>query len=287
MKPIAIISHAEPLFRNAKVVISDVWGVIHNGMVAWPQSYEALAKAKANGAIIILVTNAPRPSGVIITQLDKLGVPRNSYDGIVSSGDLTVEIIRARPKQKIYHIGPQRDLTLYEGLDCTLTSLEECDYVVCSGLFDDETEKPEDYQTTLNTMKARNLPFICANPDKVVERGHKLIYCAGAIADVYAAMQGEVIMAGKPYPLIYEKALAKAKLYSGLTYAPQEVLCIGDAIRTDVKGANSLGAACLFTIDGIHGHEVVENDRLNAEKLNALFAANGCEADAAMRKLVW
>jgi HAD superfamily hydrolase (TIGR01459 family) len=287
MKNIAILSHAEPLILGARVIISDVWGVIHNGLQAWPQSYEALAKAKASGRPVILVTNAPRPSPIIITQLDKLGVPRNSYDGIVSSGDLAVEIIRARTKNKIYHIGPERDLALYDGLDVELTALDSCNYVVCSGLFDDDNETPEDYRATLTHMLERKLDFICANPDKVVERGTKLIYCAGALADVYESLGGKTLMAGKPYPLIYEEALKKATRFTGQAYLPHEVLCIGDALRTDIKGANRLGATSLFTIDGIHGHEVMENGALNHTKLNALFAAAGCETTGAMHKLAW
>jgi HAD superfamily hydrolase (TIGR01459 family) len=284
---IQLVTHLEPLLANRKMVISDVWGVIHNGIVAWSSAYNALKKTREMGIPVVLVTNAPRPSPDIITQLDRLGVTRASYDAIVSSGDLTVSLIKAREGQKCYHIGPERDLGLFNGLNITLTSLETADFIVCSGLFNDDIETPADYNDALKVMLSRKLPFICANPDKVVERGSRLIFCAGALADVYTDMGGEVIMAGKPYAPIYEQAVKIASSLTGKSYLPADVLCIGDALRTDIKGANDFGAGALFTIEGIHGHEIMHEGQPKQNALNALFEKAGARANGAMTTLAW
>jgi HAD superfamily hydrolase (TIGR01459 family) len=287
MKNIPIIPHLEPLIATHKMVISDVWGVIHNGMVAWSSAYNALKKVREAGLPVVLVTNAPRPSSDIITQLDRLGVPRASYDAILSSGDLTRLLIKEREGQAAYHIGPTRDLGLFTGLNITLTSLDKCDFIVCSGLFNDDVETPADYVEDLKIMLARKLPFICANPDKVVERGTRLIFCAGALADAYSDLGGEVIMAGKPYRPVYEGAVKIASALTGKNYAPADILCIGDALRTDIKGANDFGANALFTIEGIHGHEIMVNGKPDPLKLNALFERAQADASAAMTTLAW
>ena len=147
--------------------------------------------------------------------IDGLKVPRDSYDAIVSSGDVTRSLIRERSGERVGHIGPARDLPIFDGLDASLVPIESADYVVCSGLFDDTTETPDDYDDVIATMLARKLPMICANPDIVVERGDQLVYCAGAIADRYAAKGGDVIYAGKPYRPIYEQAMAAARKARG------------------------------------------------------------------------
>lgn len=287
MTYIPLVSHIEPLLHNKKMIISDVWGVIHNGMVAWNCAYTALSNARKAGIPVVLVTNAPRPSPIIIGQLDKLGVPRHSYDYIISSGDLTLQLIEKRQGETCYHIGPERDLTLFEGLNVPLTALEKAEYVVCTGLFNDETEKPEDYLPSLKIMLAKNLTLICANPDKVVERGSKLIYCAGAIADLYIELGGKVIFAGKPYAPIYEAAKTVGEKLRGEAIQPSQILCIGDALRTDVKGANDFGADCLFTIEGIHGHEIIHNGAINREAMQQLFVKANARANAAMPQLSW
>src|SRR5712692_10053219 len=193
------------------VVLCDVWGVVHNGVAATPEACDALARCRGGGGTVVLITNAPRPGEVVARlTLDRLGVPRAAYDGIVSSGDVTHALIAARAGARVFHIGPERDVALFEGLDAPTAPLEHADYAVCSGLSDDTIETPQDYRDLIARMRARALPMICANPDVVVERGDRLVYCAGAIADLYAAAGGEVIFAGKPYRPIYDQALAIA-----------------------------------------------------------------------------
>src|SRR5262249_9905858 len=185
-------------------VLCDVWGVVHNGVAALAPAGEALTRFRQAGGTVLLVSNAPRPGAAVVRMLDRLGVPRSAYDDIITSGDLTREFIASHPPRCVYHVGPERDRGIFAGLDLAFGSVEEADYVICTGLFDDERETPEDYRVSLERMRARRLLFVCANPDLVVERGDRLIYCAGAIADLYARIGGEVLYAGKPHRPIYE-----------------------------------------------------------------------------------
>jgi|SRR5262245_7983726 len=280
--------HFAPLAAGYDVVLSDVWGVVHNGVAAAQDACDALGRFRARGGTVVLITNAPRPGEVVARRtLDRLGVPRAAYDGIVSSGDVTHALIAARAGQRVFHIGPKRDLPIFDGLDAPLTALESADYVVCSGLTDDTTETPQDYQGLIERLRAHALPMICANPDVVVERGHELVYCAGAIADLYAAAGGEVIYAGKPYRPIYEQALAIAHATRGRPAEHERVLAIGDSVRTDLKGAVAFGIDCLFVTAGIHAEELGGRDSPDASALNGIFAAAGVAPKAVMRRLAW
>jgi HAD superfamily hydrolase (TIGR01459 family) len=270
------------------VVLSDVWGVVHNGVAATRNACEALAAFRKQGGTVVLITNAPRPGEVVARfMLDKLGVPRTAYDGIVSSGDVTHALIAARAGQHVFHIGPPRDLGLFEGLDAPTAPLESADYVVCSGLIDDTVETPQDYHDLIEAMHTRALPMICANPDIVVERGDALVYCAGAIADLYAAAGGTVIYAGKPHRPIYDTALRIAKEKRGALPPAQRLLAIGDSVRTDLKGAAAMGIDCLFVTAGIHAEELGGRDNPDSTALAQVFAAAGLFPKLVMRQLVW
>ena len=282
-----LIPHFSTLVPDYDALLCDVWGVVHNGIAAFPHACDALMRARARGVIVILITNAPRQSEVVARQLDKLHVPVETYDGIVSSGDVTRAVIEARPGQSVCHIGPERDRSIFTGVDMRLAPLERADYVVCSGLDNDDVEKPQDYRARLETMLARKLFMVCANPDVVVERGDRLVYCAGAIADLYATMGGEVLYAGKPYRPIYELALAKVQAAAGRKIAASRVLAIGDSVRTDLKGARSVGVDFLFVTSGIHAEELGGRARPDSKALNATFAAAGDRPKAVMRELTW
>src|ERR1700754_3352207 len=171
----ALIDHVASLASGYDVVLSDVWGVIHNGVAAFPEACDALSKFRAGGGAVVLITNAPRPSDVVIRMLDRFAVPRSSYDAIVSSGDVTRGVIAERVGQSVLHVGPERDHSIFDGLGVRFAAVETADWVVCSGLFDDEHETPEDYRPLLASIKARGLFMVCANPDIVVERGDRLI----------------------------------------------------------------------------------------------------------------
>jgi HAD superfamily hydrolase (TIGR01459 family) len=281
------IERFAPLASGYDVVLSDVWGVVHNGVAAFPEACDALVRFRAGGGTVLLITNAPRPAHVVAKLLDRLNVPHTAYDGIVSSGDVTQDVMLARRDQKVFHIGPGRDHPTFAELGITLAPAESADYVLCSGLFDDETETPEDYDGLLAQLRARGLLMVCANPDLVVERGEQLLYCAGAIADRYAARGGEVLYAGKPHRPIYETALAKATAVRGQGPALDRVLAIGDSVRTDLAGATAFGIDCLFVTAGIHAEELGGRDSPDAALLKTIFADANVFPKAVMRRLAW
>ena len=282
------IAHLAAIAGNYDVVLSDVWGVVHNGVVAAPEACDALTRFRERGGTVVLITNAPRPGErVARTILDRLGVPSAAYDGIISSGDVTRALIAARAGARVFHIGPERDLPLFDGLDSPMAPLERADYVVCSGLLDDTVETPRDYEELVARMHARALPMICANPDVVVERGDKLVYCAGALADLYAAAGGDVIYAGKPYRPIYEQALGLAEAARGQRVQQHRLLAIGDSVRTDLKGAAAFGIDALFVTAGIHAEELGDRSDPDAATLSGIFAAAGVAPKAVMHRLSW
>jgi HAD superfamily hydrolase (TIGR01459 family) len=282
-----ITSHFAALASGYDVVLSDVWGVVHNGIAATAEACDALTRFRAGGGTVVLITNAPRPGANVRAILDRLAVPHSAYDAIVSSGDVARALIVARAGQRVFHVGPERDLPMFEGLDAPITELERADYAVCSGLFDDTVETPQDYQPLVERMRARTLPMICANPDVVVERGDKLVYCAGAIADLYAAAGGEVVYAGKPYRPIYEQALSVAEAARGAPVAHHRLLAIGDSVRTDLKGAAALGIDSLFVTAGIHAEELGARHDPDTLALSNIFAAAGVVPKAVMSRLTW
>ncbi len=282
-----LTDHFSTLAPNYDAVLSDVWGVIHNGIAAFPEAGDALRRFRAQGGTVVLISNAPRPGDFVGHMLDKMGVPRDAYDDIVTSGDVTRDYVAGRPGTRLFHIGPERDVGTFDGLDAPLGPLETADYVVCTGLWDDETETPEDYRDLLGKLRARNLFMVCANPDKVVERGRRLVYCAGAVADLYAEMGGKVLYAGKPYPAIYELGRAKIARARGKEVALPRLLAIGDSVRTDLRGAVDLGVDCLFVTAGIHAEELGHRDAPDPEALAAMFAAAGQLPKAATRRLTW
>ena len=243
---------------------------------------------RASGGTAILITNAPRSGEAVARILDRLKVPREAYDAITSSGDVTRGIVIARLPESVFHLGPERDLSIFAGLDVRFAPAETADYVVCSGLFDDTIETPESYRDLLAALHARSLFMVCANPDIVVERGDTLVYCAGALADAYAARGGEVLYCGKPYAPIYHLALATAAVQrGGETPRPQRVLAVGDSVRTDLKGAAALGLDCMFITSGIHAEEYGSREAPDLAALNAMFAAAGVMPRGVMRELVW
>jgi HAD superfamily hydrolase (TIGR01459 family) len=282
------IAHFATLAGDYDVALCDVWGVVHNGVVAAPEACDALTRFRERGGTVVLITNAPRPGErVARTILDRLGVPSAAYDGIISSGDVTRALIAARAGARVFHIGPERDLPLFDGLDSPMAPLERADYVVCSGLLDDTVETPRDYEELVARMHARALPMICANPDVVVERGDKLVYCAGAIADLYAAAGGDVVYAGKPYRPIYEQALDLAEAARGQRVQQHRLLAIGDSVRTDLKGAAAFGIDALFVTAGIHAEELGDRSDPDAATLSGIFAAAGVAPKAVMHRLSW
>jgi HAD superfamily hydrolase (TIGR01459 family) len=292
LDPIRLVAGLEEIASGYDVILCDVWGVIHNGIAASAPACEALARFRAMGGCAVLITNAPRPDSAVVEQLDRLAVPRRSYDAVVTSGDLTRSIVAGREGEVVHHIGPERDRPIFAGLDVRFGDLEEASYVVCSGLFDDTRDTAEDYRPALTRMRERRLRMLCANPDLVVERGRALIPCAGAIAAAYEEMGGEVFYAGKPHRPIYEAALEAAARTLGRAVEPARVLAVGDAIRTDIAGARRFGIPSLLVARGIHAGELrLDEGGLGASEPSShvqdWLGRQAARPDAVMDRLVW
>jgi HAD superfamily hydrolase (TIGR01459 family) len=271
------------------ILLCDVWGVIHNGREHFPAACDALARFNAQGGHAVLLSNAPRPSADVVAQLDGLGVPRASWRAFVTSGDATrVELARRAPGP-VWTIGPDRDWPLYDGLGLTVAEgADDAAFVSVTGLFDDTTETPEDYRDRLAQAAARGLDLVCANPDRVVQRGDSLIYCGGALADLYESLGGRVLMAGKPFGPIYDLALKEVEALLGKPVNRSRVLCIGDGVVTDVLGANRQALDCLFIAAGIHGDAARGPDgRLDEARAADLLRAETTYARYAMLDLAW
>jgi HAD superfamily hydrolase (TIGR01459 family) len=275
------------LAHRYDVALCDVWGVVHNSIVSFPEACDALRRYRAGGGTVIMITNAPRPGEEVIRFITRLGVPADAYDGIVSSGDVTRAYVASHLDQTVFRIGPERDMPLYDGLPVRFAPLETADYAVCSGLFDDETETAEDYRPLLQQMRARSLFMVCANPDVVVERGEKLVYCAGAIADLYRTLGGDVLYAGKPHRPLYDQALERAQAVRGRPTPLERVLAIGDSVRTDLAGAAALGVDCLFVAAGIHAEDFGGRDDPDLAAIGRTFAAAGLMPKAITHRLRW
>nr|WP_281503099.1 TIGR01459 family HAD-type hydrolase [Ancylobacter crimeensis] len=250
----------EPAFSQLAprydVVLCDIWGVLHNGHVGFPAASEALQRLRAAGGTVVLVSNAPRPKEEVAGILDGFDVPRSAYDAIVSSGEVTLALLRETPEVAIHHLGPQRDAGLIARTANPKVGLDDARLVVCTGLLNENEETPEDYRALFTRLRERGLPMICANPDIVVERGGDLLWCAGALCELYAELGGEVAWCGKPHPPIYDLALETAARLRGRPVERARVLAIGDALRTDLAGALGAGVACLFVAGGIHAGEL-------------------------------
>ena len=270
------------------VLLSDVWGVIHNGRESFAGPCAALAKWRAEVGPVVLISNSPRPCAEVAAQLDALGVPRAAWSALVTSGDVTRTLLAPRAPGPAYRLGPERDAPLYAGLGLDFAPLDQARFIACTGPVDDDVETPEDYRDLLTAAAARRLPMICANPDRVVQRGDRLVYCGGALAELYEALGGEAIMAGKPYAPIYDASLAKAAELAGRAVAKDRVLAIGDGVATDAKGANGQGIDLLFVAAGIHGAEMRGADgRLDPAAAERLLAAAGAHATYLAEALGW
>jgi HAD superfamily hydrolase (TIGR01459 family) len=269
-------------------LICDIWGVVHDGRRPNAQAVEGLRAFRKGGGPVVLLTNAPRVVSDVQSQFDRIGVPHDCYDAIVTSGsaaraDLARRAGAARPIG-LYHLGPERDRATHEGLNVALVGPEAAEIVLCTGLFDDEKETPEDYRSRLEQLKSRDLLLICANPDVTVRRGDDIVYCAGALARLYEQIGGRVISYGKPDPPIFEAALSELK-ERGPAQSP---LVIGDGLETDIRGANRMGWDALFVSGGLFGVELGALPKDQAERrLGELLAEYDVKVRAVIPELTW
>lgn len=275
------------LAQNYDAVLSDVWGVLHNGVAAHRSAVEALRQFRRGGGRVVLITNAPRAAEPIKLLLDGLEVPRDSYDEVVSSGDVTREMIAPYRGRVIHHIGPPTiDDSLYEGLGVIRGPAEEAEAVVVTDL-DTDDDTPDMYEDRIKVWLGRKLPLICANPDRVVEHGGRIIYCGGALADLYEAHGGRIRMAGKPYRQIYDEALRMAETAAGRALERSRILAIGDSVRTDAIGAANAGLDLLFITGSIHAAELDAFGSPDPQAVRELVAPSGARLVGFMPRLAW
>jgi HAD superfamily hydrolase (TIGR01459 family) len=283
-----ILTHAGPILARYDVLFCDVWGVVHDGVRAYPHAVDALIRFRERGGTVVLLTNAPVPIHRVEAMLEARHVPAEAYDTIVSSGEIALAHVAEKGYRKAYFIGPRaRDAAFFEKAIAVDVPLGEAEAVVCTGLTDDVNETVESYRDVLAEARARVLPFVCANPDLVVDVGGRLFLCAGALADAYEHLGGNVFWAGKPHASAYATAKAEAERIRNAAVAPGKILVIGDAVRTDLTGAERAGLDALFIAGGIHRHEVMINGSLDAARLAALFAPGTPPALGAMTALSW
>jgi HAD superfamily hydrolase (TIGR01459 family) len=281
---IEIISSIAPLAGRYSAWISDIWGVLHNGIAPFPPAGEACVRFRRSGGTIVLVTNAPKPAWHVERMLERLCVPGEAYDAIITSGDVTRDLIAPYAERGIYHLGPDHDRPIFEGLPVRFSGVEAAAAVVCSGLLDDDRETPADYRDMLARLRTHDLPMICVNPDLVVERGDRIVYCAGALAEAYERIGGRVAYAGKPHRAIYEAALKRLAAVREARVPTSAILAIGDGVRTDMRGAAGMGLDSVFVASQLH---VPTGERLNGEMLNELFKDERTQPLAAMTGLAW
>lgn len=288
---IPVLSSIKELGANYRAWLVDIWGVMHNGHRAFADAVGATRAFRAAGGIVVLLSNSPRPSPSVHEQLRRLGVPDDAYDATVTSGDLTRHELAKHRGATVFHLGPERDRPIFHGLDVELGAPDDAELVVCSGLFDDETEQPDDYADLLRRLAARQLPMICANPDHRVERGDRLVWCAGALAHLYEQLGGTVIYAGKPYAPIYRLALDTIDRLAGAKVPTGEVLAIGDGVNTDIAGAAGIGIDTVFVASGLHVPAAGGGEggaaMLDRRHLAELFASAKRRPLGAMRALTW
>jgi HAD superfamily hydrolase (TIGR01459 family) len=277
-----------PFLDAYDAIICDVWGVLHNGIIATEGAAEGLIAARNAGKIVILLTNAPRPPDSVAEQLAGFGIGRETYDAILSSGGVARDLLAKDGAGIFYHLGPERDAPIFAGLSARPGAFEDATQILCTGLFEDTVEQAEDYLDFLTRALKRGLPMICANPDLVVERGTTLLPCAGALAQLYESLGGAVIWVGKPHPLVYAKALETLRSLAKHEIAETRVLCIGDAFRTDIAGAAAAKLDSLMVLSGIHGAEIaLEGDKFDPALFTTLAAHYALTPTAIAASLRW
>ncbi len=262
-----IINGIGALAGRYDALLCDAWGVIHNGVELFPGAGEAMEQFRAGGGTIVILTNAPRPSSIIPAQLSRLGLSTTAYDDVVTSGDSTRAEIEQMLPAPAFRIGPAKDDPLFEELAIEFAPLERAEFIICTGLENDHRDEPEDYRDLLTAALARGLPMICANPDIVVNWGGRMIWCAGATAEIYEKIGGKVIYGGKPHAPIYRLAMAAITAARGKPVEKNRILAIGDGLKTDIGGANAAGVDALF-VSGSGGIHVGDGVQSVGERLH-------------------
>lgn len=277
------INSLSAIISAYRVVFCDIWGVVHNGIAVDDKAVHVLRQLRRQNIVVVLLTNSPRLSYEVGKQLEDLGATADIYDFIVTSGDATQALIEQGPR-RLFHIGPDRDLHILDGLDKELAELEEAEAILCTGLYDAHSDTIDDYQDILRRARSRDLPFICANPDLQVWRGDKLLYCAGALAKEYSLLGGRCLIAGKPHGAIYNLAYDKAKSQAG-GFTKNEILAIGDGLLTDIKGADAFNIDSLYVVGGVDRAHFIFNGQFSETDFKEFIRVNALQPRAYMFSL--
>ena len=277
------LAHLSDIASDYDALLCDAWGVIHDGVRVFAGVDEALTRFRATRGPVIVLTNAPRPNDIIPPQLDRLGLSRGAYDGVVTSGDATRASILTFLPKPAYKLGPDKDEALYRGIDVSFAPLEQAEFIICTGLVDDAHETPDDYSDLLSRAAALGLTMICANPDMVVRWAGRLVYCAGALAQTYERLGGAVIYGGKPHEPIYRLALARLSETAGREIDAGRALVIGDGAATDIAGANAHGFDALYVAHESGVHE----GAIDGAAVSAALGAAGAHARFWTTALRW
>jgi HAD superfamily hydrolase (TIGR01459 family) len=277
---IPVLTGIAEISEGRKAWFCDVWGVLHDGVTVFVPAIEACRAFKRRGGEVILVSNSPKPSPDVLARLDELGVPRDCFTALVTSGDVTRSFVEAYASEPLFHLGPEDDKGIFDGLAVEFAPASKAAAVVCTGFFDEDRERPEAYDDMLRAFAERRAPMICANPDRFVERGPELLPCAGLLAERYASLGQTVIQAGKPHRPIYEAAARKLSK----PLASNAILAIGDGIATDIEGAAAQGIDSVYIASRVH---MAEGGLSRLGEANSLFAGRPFRPAAAMPCLRW
>ena len=258
------------IVNNFDLFYIDIWGVLHNGIRLNEDAVNVLFQLDRLEKKYVLLTNAPRPNSDVKKFLLKLGLDDEKTSKVYTSGEGSLNYLSNEKKElKFFHLGPQRDFSLFKNFtSLKQKKIDDADYIICTGLFD-EHENLEFYKKLL--IPFINKEMVCTNPDLIVDRGDVTEYCAGSIAKIFEEIGGKVKYFGKPYPLVYEKSINNKN---------KSVLCIGDNLSTDIKGANLQNFKSLFVINGIHKKE-------KQNELNKLFEKYQVDVNYIQEKLKW
>ncbi len=265
------LNHLADIFENYDTFIIDLWGVMHNGVTLNSKAIEVVDKLKKKSKKIVFLSNAPRPSSKVINFLLKMNMDKKYLDNVMTSGEAAMHAINQKKFGKtFYHLGPARDISVFEKVKDNKTDLQSCDFILCTGLFDDYDDDLEYYKKFLLNHVSKKL--ICTNPDLIVHRGIDEELCAGSVAKVFEDLGGEVIYFGKPHKEVYNMCIGPN----------EKVLAIGDNLRTDIKGANNLKLDCIFISDGVHRKEFN-----NFSELKNLLQKYDVKANFFQKELKW
>ena len=254
-----IIKNLNSISQKYNVILCDLWGCLHDGRKKFPDALSAIKKSKYHGAKIILLTNSPRTNRFVKKQISDIGILEDSYDDIITSGDASLSVVEKKfLGNKIFHIGPKRDMSFFSELknhkEIERVNLNCATGIVCTGLFDEINENPNDYIEILNFSFKNKLKFLCVNPDIKVNFGDKKLWCAGSLAQLYLKIGGDVIFCGKPHQKIYNLAIKRISKKYNLN--KKKILCIGDGLNTDIMGGINQGYDTLFVCSGIHNNQI-------------------------------